>query len=334
MKRLLPLLALGLLAGCATYPQYGYYDDARYDRYDDRYSDSDYYGYENDGGDYYYSTQPDRSYYYDDGYYGAGYGYGYGYPSYGYRPYGYAGYGYGGYGYSGYGYRPGLNIGLGYSFGNSYRRGSYPYYYGGRHRNYGHRSGTRDYGNRRDGRGSFRNEGDEPRNRNNDASDVADRLARERGVRDREPRSYRAPDRTRDSASRNGWRSDYRDAQLASPRAAAPGGFSRSASSSPQLRMEPIEDRRSERRYERSESQALPRTPPVQTWRAGDRSPRGDAAAGPSRGRERAMVPQQSYAPAPARSSPSRVAAPPAPSRSSNRGARSPDSGRSRDAEE
>lgn len=326
MKRLLPLLALGLLAGCATYPQYGYYDDARYERYDDQYSDSDYYGYSNDGGDYYYGTQPDRGYY--DGYYGSDYGYGY--SSYGYSPYGY-----GGYGYGGYGYRPGLNIGLGYSFGNSYRRGSYPYYYSGGYRNYGYRGGTRDYGNHRDGRGNFRNEGDGSRYRDNDASDAADRLARERGVRDAEPRSYRGPDRNRprESTSRNGWRSDYRDAQLASPRAAASGGFSRSAADSSQLLMQPIENRRSERRYQRSDSQALPRTPPVQTWRAGDRYPRGNAEAGNSRGRERVTAPQQSFAPAPTHSQ-SRAPAPRPQSGSSNSGARSSDSARSRDAEE
>ena len=68
MKRLLPLLTLGLLAGCVTYPEYGYYDDGRsYGRGYDRYDDSgDYYDdrYAT-GGDYYYSTRPERSFYND-----------------------------------------------------------------------------------------------------------------------------------------------------------------------------------------------------------------------------------------------------------------------------
>ncbi len=340
MKRLLPLLALSLLAGCATYPQYGYYDDARYERY----SDVDDYRYNNDGGDYYYSTQPDYSYYYDDGYYGSGYGgygsgYGYGSGSYGYDPYGYAGYGYGGYGsyggYGGYGYRPGLSIGLGYSFGNSYRRGSYPYYYGSGHRNHDNRRSTRGHDDSSYGRRNFRNEGDRSGPGDNDASRTADRLARERGVRDAEPRSYRVPDNSRESAAGNGWRSDYRDAQMASPRAAASGGFSRSASGAPQLRMEPIESNTRARSYQRGEQQSLPRTPPVQTWRAGEQANRAEMNRGSPRGRDNSssMAPQRSYAPAPNRGASSSVA-PRAESRGSQSEVRSSSSPRSRDAEE
>ena len=296
MKRLLPLLALGLLAGCATYSDYGYYDDGRgYHRGYDAYDDGGYYsdGYERgDGGDYYYSNQPDRYY----GSYGSG----------SYYPYSYGGYGgYGGYGYGGgYGYRPSFGLGLGFSSGSRYPYyggyGSYyPYsgyggYYGSG-RNYRYDRNDLRRGDRR-GDGVI----------DDDASNLANQIARERGVRDAQSPSGNLRGGTRsygttpaDRAARpysrerdiGGWRSDYRDAQLAAPRdSAADSAYSRGSSGAPQLRMDPAQPARTWDRQPRSSDQAMPRTRPIETWRSAPTGvsrgvePRFDASRGRSVG--------------------------------------------------
>ncbi len=283
MKRVLPILALGLLAGCATYPDYGYYDDGRtYDGYtSDGYYDDRY----REGGDYYYSTRP--NYYDDGGYYGYGpYSGGYGYG-------GYGGYGYGGYGNSlGYGLGYGSRIGLGFGFssgsyypyGGNYGRypyggyyGGYPYGYSGynsyysprRHYRYDRYNGRGNNDPWLDARNRYGTRGDGVVDR--DASDLANDLARQRGVRDGAgtpagdqrtssyafPSSRNARDRDPTPYDRNGWRSDYRDAQLASPRSAASGDAYSRDSSAPQLRMEQA---------------------PASEWRGQSRQPQGYAA--------------------------------------------------------
>ncbi|MEO6064382.1 MAG: hypothetical protein ABIP49_01195 [Lysobacterales bacterium] len=329
MKCLLSMLALGLLAGCATYPDYGYYDHGRsYDRYDSRGYDDGRYGGDR-GGDYYYSTRPDRSYYYDDGYYGYGpYSSGYGYGGYGsYGGYGYGGFGgYGGYGGSlGYSFGSRPRISLGYSsggYGGYYPYGGYyggygsygSYYpYGSYYGYYGHRSNNYRY-NSYDNRSSRNDPWLDARERagsrgdgviDDDASNLADQIARERGVRDATPRSFSPGadsrgsyrdeptrgeySRERDTApsqERGGWRSDYRDAQLASPRAAAVGGLSSAAAGAPQLRIEPAQTQRNWRQPEFRE-QAMPQTQPVQTWRSQDaRAAQNNETAGWGRSRD------------------------------------------------
>jgi len=258
MKRLLSLLALGLLASCATYPDYGYYDDGRtYDGYasDDYYEDR-----YREGSDYYYSTRPD--YYYDDGFYGYGpYSHGYGYGGYG--GYGLGGYGaYGGLLGYGFGHRPRIGLGFGFSSGGYYPYGGlyagYPYGYSGfngyysprhyyRYDRYDQRSSNDPW---LDARNRYGSRGDGVID--NDASDLANQLARQRGASDsvgtlggdtRATTSYPpahtySRDRDPTPEDRNGWRSDYRDAQLASPRSAAAGNAYSRGSSAPQLRMQ------------------------------------------------------------------------------------------------
>ena len=197
MKRVLSLLALGVLAGCATYPDYGYYDNGRsYDGYasgdyhEDRYRD---------GGDYYYDRRPD---FYDDGFYGYGpYSHGYGYG-------GLGGYG-GSLGY-GFGHRSRIGLGFGFSSGGFYPYGGYyggyPYGYSGfngyfaprrqyYYDRYDHRSNNHRYRSRGDGI------------IDNDASDLASEIARQRGVIDSTGNS-RA-----DAPNTHGWRGQSQDRQ-------------------------------------------------------------------------------------------------------------------------